>query len=406
MLSFYSANVRIANSVRAVDECLEIAFGEALPQGHGVVLANAPLGHRLDKVAAAIRERLPGFTVLGNSCSGVTGRAGVGESMSDLAIMAVCGPPEECGHSVVRDIVGANSYEKGRALAEDLKAKIPSPTAVYLLCPGIDIDNDLVLQAFDEVFGGDVVIFGGTSSDNMRGLVSHQYIGDELTEHGAWAIGFADGTLGAITRATHGFTAYGEPMVVTRAEGNRIIELDGKPAWEVYTSRLSLTPAPDTICGETIPVGALAEELSPALAEEYGNPHILRVITKYDPDGAIYYPVTAKEGTKLWLTTRDEDLIFSEQQRSLDYIVEQMHGGRPMAVFQTDCLARGRFLFNKVMKDEIIAMMHAALSDGDAVPPWLGMYGFGEYARLGNKNAYHNYSTALLVLYRSQVTAD
>jgi hypothetical protein len=34
-------------------------------------------------------------------------------------------------------------------------------------------------------------------------------------------------------------------------------------------------------------------------------------------------------------------------------------------------------------------------------PPWFGMYGFGEYARLGGCNAYHNYTTALAALYRS-----
>ena len=33
-------------------------------------------------------------------------------------------------------------------------------------------------------------------------------------------------------------------------------------------------------------------------------------------------------------------------------------------------------------------------------PPWLGMYGFGEFARLGGENTYHNYTTALYAIYR------
>jgi len=400
MLSFNSANVRIANGKRAVAECMDIAFGETAPTDCGVIIVHAPLGHSLDKIAAEIRQHIPGVTVLGNSCSGVTGRGGVGESMYDLAIMAISGPKDQYAVAAVREIYGANAYQKGLELAKSLKEKAKNINVVYLLCPGIDIANNLVIQAFDEVFGRDITLFGGTSSDNMRGLINYQYLGDALTEHGAWAVGFADPTLKAASRATHGFTAYGEPMTVTKAEGNKIYELNGKPAWQEYTSRLSLTPSPDTICGDTIPVGALAEELPKEIAEEYGNSHILRVITKYDPDGAVYYPVTCKEGLKFWLTTRDEDLIFSEQQRSLDYLVAQKGGRETVAVFQTDCLARGRFLFNKVMKDEIIAMMHSALSKDGEVPPWLGMYGFGEYARLGNRNAYHNYSTALLVLYR------
>lgn len=402
MVTFHSANVRIANSARAVDECMEIAFAQGVPEDLRVIVVDAPLGHRLDRVAHAIQHHhgLSGVTVLGASCSGVTGRQGVGESMSDLALMAISGPEAEIVTETVAQIDGSNAYAQGLTLARGLKQKSADIRCVYLLCPGIDIANDEVLRAFAEVFGEEVTIFGGTSSDNMRGLVSHQYLGDRLTEHGAWAIGFADPTLGAATRATHGFAAYGEPMTVTRAQGNRIMELDGRPAWTVYTERLAVEPAPDTICGETIPVGALAEALPEDLAKEYGNPHILRVITKYDPDGAIYYPTLVKPGLQLWLTTRDEDLIFGEQARALAYLKEQVGDHRPVAVFQTDCLARGRFLFNKVMKEELMGMMQDAFSTDGVIPPWLGMYGFGEYARLGGKNAYHNYSTALLVLYR------
>ena len=35
-----------------------------------------------------------------------------------------------------------------------------------------------------------------------------------------------------------------------------------------------------------------------------------------------------------------------------------------------------------------------------APPPWLGMYGFGEFARLGGRNTYHNYTSALYVICR------
>ena len=400
LLRFYSANVRIANSKRAVDECLEIAFGEDIPQDCRIAVVNATLGHSLERLASRLKEHIPGVTVLGSSCSGVTGRDGVGESMNDIALMMVCGPSEECGYATVGGIYGTNAYEKGLELANSLKSKTPDAKAVYLLCPGIDIANDLVLNAFDEVFGPEITIFGGTSSDNMRGLINHQYTGDEMTERGAWVIGFADKTLKAITRATHGFTAYGDPIIVTKVEGNRIYELNGKPAWQEYTRLLGVNPKPETFCEETIPIGALAEKLPPELAEEYGNPHILRAITKYYEDGSIYNATTCKAGLELWLTMRNEELIFSEQQRALDFLKDKISSGTPVAVFQTDCLARGRYLFNKVIKDEIITMMHSALSTGGDVPPWLGMYGFGEYTRLGGKNCYHNYSTALMVLFR------
>jgi small ligand-binding sensory domain FIST len=69
-------------------------------------------------------------------------------------------------------------------------------------------------------------------------------------------------------------------------------------------------------------------------------------------------------------------------------------------VFQTDCLLRGRSIFDKVMKDEIIAMMQNAFSNDGEIPPWLGMYGFGEFCPIGGQNLFHTYTTSLLVLYR------
>lgn len=398
MLQFRSASVRSVNSERAVAECLDVAFAEGDRSQCGLVIVNAAMGHRMDKINEAMKKLAPEIPVLGCSCSGVIGSEGVGESMSDMAIMAVCGPRSEYAYASVEGVYGKNSYEKGLELAGKLKASLPDTHTVYLLCPGIDIANDLILKAFDETFGRQLTIFGGTSSDNMRGLVSFQLHNGKQSEHDAWVVGFADPSLHAVTRATHGFTIYGQPLVATKVDGNRIIEFDGQPAWQEYARRLSLPE--DSPCGATIPVGALAEKLEPARAAEYGNTHILRAITKYDPDGSIYYPVTCRVGQELWLTTRDENLIFSEQGRSLNFIVEKLAGRKPCAVFQTDCLARGRFLFNKIVKDELIAMMHnALLADGD-VPPWLGMYGFGEYTRLGDQNEFHNYSTALMVLYR------
>ena len=69
-------------------------------------------------------------------------------------------------------------------------------------------------------------------------------------------------------------------------------------------------------------------------------------------------------------------------------------------MFHADCLARGRYLFNRVMKDELVGRMQYPLARGGEVPPWLGMYGFGEFARLGGRNAYHNYTTAIYAICR------
>lgn len=395
MLEFSSASLRLVNSQRAIEECLEVALGDNL-QNCDLVMIHASLGHPLKELSDHARKLCPQARIVAASCCGVVGKEGVSESMKDLAIMTVRG--SELAVSHIDGIYGHNAYEKSVELAKSLKSKNPHINMIYFMASGIDIANDQCIAAIESVFGPDVTIFGATSSDNMRGLVNYQAIDGEVFQHAAFAVGFADPNLEVITQATHGFVAVGDPMVVTRSEGHRIIELNGRPAWLEYTERLGLPSEATT--GDTIPVGALAEALPEALAQEYGNAHILRVVTKRDDDGTMYYATHCPVGTRLWLTLRDEERIFKDLDRMMAAIQAQANGRKPVAVFHADCLARGRFLFNRVMKEELVSRMQFPLSTEGAAPPWIGMYGFGEFARLGGINTYHNYTTALYAIYR------
>lgn len=393
MLEFHSASVRMVNSRRAIAECLEVAL-----QGKScdLILIHASLGHDFEELADEARRLHPQARVVAASCCGVVGTEGVSESMKDVAIMAVSGKDFALAH--VDGILGENSFEKSVDLAHQLRSQNPAVNMVYFLASGIDIANDRCIAGLESVLGSSVTVFGATSSDNMRGVVSYQSVDGQVFEHAAFAIGFADPSLEVDTQATHGFVAVGDPLVVTRSEGHKIIELNGRPAWLEYTQRLGLPESATP--GDTIPVGALAERLSPALAAEYGNEHILRVVTKRDEAGVMYYATECPVGTELWLTVRDEPRIFEDLDRMMIALNQRSGGRKPVAVFHADCLARGRFLFNRIMKEELVSRMQFPLSTEGVPPPWLGMYGFGEFARLGGANTYHNYTTALYVLYR------
>ncbi len=395
MLSFCSGNTRSVNAQRAVLEALELAGIE-----HGgspdLVLFNAAVGHDLAKLSAAIQAECPGTRVLGASCAGVVGRDGPGESMHDIALMAIHGEGACISH--VDGLFGSSSYAKGVELAEGLLAAPQPVHMLYLLASGIDIANDQLIAGIESVLGPDVVIFGATSSDQMQGVATFQCIDGQLYKHAAFAVGIWDPSLEVETQASHGFVAVGAPLRVTRREGNRIIELNGQAAWPVFLERLGLPPEAQE--ADTIPIGALAEALPAALAAEYGNDHILRVVTHHSEQGEIIYATACAEGTDLWLTVRDEERIFSDMERMLQAMDSRQPGRTPVAVFHADCLARGRRLFTRVMKEELVHLMQEPFTHEGAVPPWLGMYGFGEYARLGGRNAYHNYTTALAALYR------
>ena len=394
MLQFHSGSTRMVNTRRGVAECMEIALGDHF-SSCDLLIFHASIGHSFEELIEEAAKLAPRATVLAASCCGVVGREGVSESMKDMALMAIEG--RDFGISYAHEVFGYNAYEKVYQMAEELKASTPGVNMIYFMASGIDMNNNACIQAIQTVFGSKVTIFGATSSDNMKGVVSYQAVDGKVFEHGAFMVGFSDPELYVETAATHGFVAFGEPLIVTKSDGNKIQELNGKPAWTEYTSRLGLLPS-DT-CGETIPIGALAEELPQHLAVEYGNNHILRVVTSHDGD-VMYYATNIQEGTKLWLTQRNEERIFSEMSRMVKVMNEKAKDKKPIAVFHADCLARGRFLFNRILKEELVNSMQFPFYNSGQCPPWLGMYGFGEFARLGGENTYHNYTTALYAIYR------
>jgi len=395
MLKFNSSSARIVNTKRAVNECMEIALGNEMEHAD-LLIFHASIGHDFKDMVTEAKRLAPQAKIVATSCCGVVGREGVSESMKDMALMSVQGKDFTVGS--VDGIYGHNSYEKTLEMAQKMKAENPSINMIYFLASGIDIANDQCIEALEEVFGKEVTIFGATSSDNMRGVISYQAVDDQVYEHAAYAVGFSDPSIAIDTQATHGFVALGEPLLVTKSNGHIIQEFNGQPAWEEYTRRLGLNA--DATCGDSIPIGALGEKLSDDLAKEYGNQHILRVVTKHEGND-MHYATEIPEGTELWLTTRDEELIFSEMDRMVEVMKNRINGKEVVAVFHADCLARGRFLFNRIIKDELVSKMQYPFYNNGECPAWLGMYGFGEFARLGGQNTYHNYTTALYVLYRN-----
>lgn len=398
MLRFYSANVRIASTQRAVQVCFENAFGGSVPDDLQAVFLYTTIGHKLKKANEAVREIVKDAVVFGASCGGVIGPDGPGESMNEMAIFAIAGSADELTFAAVTDVTADNSRAKAEVLAEQFKIEAGKMNAVFITVPGLDCACDSVVYGIEAVLGEAVPIFGGVSSDNMKNITSYQLVDGEVSEHAIWAVAIADPTIGTVTRATHGFDVIGEPMTVTKVDGNKIVEINGQNAILEYSRYFKLTEEIEK--DEMIPFGALAEQLPEEYWEEYGSPYVLHGVNGKTDAGELLYRVHFKEGTDLRMAIRNETLIFSEMKR----ILEEMRAdikGEIIGVLQADCVIRGRFSLNAVMKEELIGMMQESLAAPDGeVPAWFGMYGFGEFAMLGGHNRSHTYTSSLMALYR------
>jgi len=401
MLRFYSSSNGIVNSSKAVESCINESALHMELSSCCLIVVHSTIGHNFQDILEKAKELCPSAIIVGCTCAGIIGREGPKEGIRSLAIMMVYADRDDLVHIVSRpNISGLNSFEVASEMAQELHQMNQKINMLQIFGSGIDVAADQIIGGMESVFGKETPIFGGTSSDNMKAITSYQFYEDGVLEKGIVMIGYADPTLSVEMAVHHGSDPVGIGFKVTKSAKNKVEEIEEVPAWHYIMDALGLPH--DTHPGPCIPTAGLGELLTEDLHDEYDNQHILRVVTKVDKDGSFYMPVFCPKGTRLWLTKRNEGLIFNGLDRMLGKLKNRLKGKEIVAVFHTDCAARGRAMFDEINKEEIIGKMQKVIC-GDREKPWLGMYGYGEFTLLGGRNRFHNYTTSLYVLTRKEV---
>ncbi|MCX6253925.1 MAG: FIST C-terminal domain-containing protein [Bacteroidia bacterium] len=399
MLQFFSASTNIVNSKRAITECLENALEGKGSLDCDLIIIYSAMGHNFKDLLSEARKLSPGARIAGCTGGGIIGRKGPDESMAALAIMSIKGPKNEFALTNRKTFAGNNTYELAAGMARELKGWNQNISFVLFLPNAFEcFPMDRAISGIESVFGSDVPVFGGVSMDNFKAISSFHFFDDEVVERGAVMIGFADPTLKFISDVNHGFVVIeGLSLEVTKSELNIIHEFNGKPAWNVLAKTLGI---PDTSSFlEAGAIAGFARELPEELQEEYGNKYYINGLSgKYD-DNSISVGDVCPKGTKLRLTKRDEKSMFEGVDWMINRVVGKMQGIKPLAVFHSDCILRGRYSLNRILKDELIHRMQSPICKGENIP-WLGLYSGGEICRIGSRNWFHTFSSSLFVIYR------
>jgi len=399
MLQFFSASTGIVSSKRAITECLEVALEGEPNLDCDLIIIYTAMGHNFEELISEAKRLSPNARIIGCTCAGVIGREGPNETLKALAIMAIKGAKEEFAVAYSSTIKNEEVYEKGIRIAEDLESK-NSDINMILFIPSVLPMSPLdeAIKGIESVFGSNMPIFGGASVDNMKGINVYAFFDELVVEKGWIAIGFADPTLKIITQVNHGFNILrGMQLEVTRSESNIIYEFNGQPAWKFLTNALGVAETTDPM--DVMTLGIVAEELPAELEKEYGSKYVLRSLYGNNIDTSFAFPATCKVGTKLLLAKRDEKGMFDGVDRMTHRIQELLKGEKPQAIFHVDCLLRGRFSINRILKDEFINRMQYPICQGDPIP-WLGFYSGGEFGMIGGENWVHTFTSSLSVLHR------
>ena len=312
-----------------------------------------------------------------------------GPGNAGLVLFALGGEDIAIQTAVARGI-GGRLREAGAEVAQAAHAVVDSPHRVMLmLTDALAGDQQEILRGAFSVAGAAVPLVGGCAGDDLKMEATFQFHGAEVLRD-AVVVAAIGSTAPMGIGVRHGWRPVGDPMLVTRSDGNRVIELDGARAVDVYLDRLG-APAEARTDPEAFTRFALTHPLG--LSRRSGEAHV-RFIGDADPDsGALICIASVPEGNTVWVMEGDEQSVLDATDAACTDALAALDGSPPIGVLAFDCIARRGVLGEAGIEREI-----GRLAEHVAGAPVAGFYTYGEIARRGGSLGFHNQTMVVLAV--------
>jgi hypothetical protein len=258
-------------------------------------------------------------------------------------------------------------------------------SVLLLLADGLTPDQREIARGAYEVTTAVIPFVGGVAADDLRWTRTHTFGDDRVLTNGILAVWINSARPMGVS-VEHGWRPVGKPMLVTRAEGTIVHELDGTPALDAYLAEqgeeLDRADADFFLKIMHSPVGC------PSSRGRYD----VRQLHAFLPDGGgINLNIGIAEQSVLQVMSSDDDGLIDGAQRAAQAAVQALtQPPRLLLVFS--CGSRIPLLGER-LGDEVAAICSGL--DGVSV---CGFYTFGEFARTTGSSGVHNSSVAILAL--------
>jgi small ligand-binding sensory domain FIST len=383
-----SASSQRSATSAALDDTIA-ALGAVSPT---LLLVFATPDHDLAGAATLLQARYPSAEVVGCTASGTIGGGREVESAPSLVLISVDHPG-----AVARTLhADAAVLPSGPATAADWAAAlgVDAPRAderfggVIVISDPFTLDVKSFLAGLGVLFPG-VPAFGGQASGG-RGPGSHVLVrGGVAHRGGAIAVVLAESVQIELIVA-QGCRPIGQPMFVTRCEGNRLLELDGEEPVAVLRRVVEALPDSDKLLArQSLLLGVQARDQN-----EYGvGDYLIRHIHGVPSDGrGVLVAAQLGRYQVVQLHVRDAasaraDLLMRLQARS------KAHPGPPEGVLLFSCVGRGEGLFGSADHDSRLVRQEV----GEV--PIGGFFANGEVGPVHGEQHVHGYTSVVALLY-------
>jgi len=358
----------------------------ASSESFAVLFASAHFSASAPALVAAVAEQTGGVPLIGCVAQAVAGGAREVESgpAVSLWLAADLGPVETFAMEFVRTASGG-AFGGYRF----------TPGAHLMVCDPFTFPaGDLLAHLNQHVPGA--VVMGGMASGGLRSGQSQLFLDDRVVTRGA--VGAHLPRAGIHPLVAQGCRPVGDPYTVTRADGNVIIELGGRPPLARLRELAAALPAREQeLLARGAHLGIVIDEYR---AEPAQGDFLVRGIAGADPEsGAIAVGSELEVGQTVQFHVRDarsadEDLrrILVREAAALD--------GRPLAgALLFTCTGRGTHMFAE--PDHDTGLLAQALGQ----IPVAGFFCDGELGPVGGQNFLHTFTASIALFPESGFSA-
>lgn len=379
-----------ASTEKAVEQAFAAALAHAEIRQADMALIVLTAEHMRDqeRLRNAVSHAANHAVVVGSSAAGILTGEGEVEGSHGIAVLALASDQLQANAFLFEPLRGHDA-EAGARIAKLAGPALGGNLLTVLMPDSYNGQAQEMLQAMEREIGYSPVIGAGSSESGVAGA-TFQLCNDKVATNAVAGLHLS-GSFESFIDITQGCQPITEPMVITRADGNIIYEIDNRPAFEIFTSVLK---------------GPLLEDLRRALMYVFvgvpadrrrnsvgGGEYLVRNIIGLDSEKKIIGVADeVTEGQAMIFTLRDGQRARDDLGQMLKRQAQRLDGKKPVFGVYFNCCARGASLYGIPGIDS--AYIRQVLGDF----PLIGMFGGYELAPLGGANHLFAYTGVLALI--------
>lgn len=334
----------LANEEQAVNEAVTMMMAE-LDGAPNFAFVYCASGYEEEKVLAEVNRLLPGTKIIGgNSGYGITTPGGYfwyPVAAQSFGILGIASPKIVWGvGSSPVDVLSSRDAAKAAvtaAITDAGKTAEDIPDLVISV-PTFGMEQENALKGIADVVGVETPVFGAYTADKGIAGDWRLFANDQVYHNGiSIAVVYTDFKIG--TFREHGFEVTEQGGVVTKADKNTLIEIDGRPAAVVYNELIGglLTAEvndPATASVSKVRVTSALNPLAKVVLDAQGKEYYVPALpVKILADRSIVFDSMFEPGDKLRILRGDWEILLNRLRTTPEKAIAQYGINKDKIIF-------------------------------------------------------------------------